>query len=386
MAAEDQVYRDLQKHLDKSPTGFPEMESGTDIQLLKNLLTPEEAKIAMQLSNIQLEPVKRIYKRAKKSGMSMSIEELQKKLDHMVFKGTILAYEEGYGEKRYKNVGVSAGGMIDFQVNRITQELLDDLDKYHEESFARQRVADVVRTPQLRTIPVDMSVPVPERYLVSNYDDVRLLVEKSPGPFSVANCVCRQMKDLRGKGCQYSDIRETCLQIGPDHARRYVEMGIGRYITKEEAYDVLDKAREAGFILQPENSQRPENICCCCGDCCGPLVAAVNSPRPVDLYATNYYAEVDSGLCKGCGTCVTRCQLKARSLVDGIATVDLDRCIGCGNCVVTCESKASQLHKKEQELVPPEYKDTLFMQMMSRKSGKWYMLKLRTRMLLGLRV
>ena len=78
--------------------------------MLKNLLTPEEARIAIQLSNIKLEPVKHIYERVKKSGISISIDELQKKLDHMVYKGTILAYEEGYNEKRYKNVGVSAGG------------------------------------------------------------------------------------------------------------------------------------------------------------------------------------------------------------------------------------------------------------------------------------
>jgi hypothetical protein len=42
--------------------------------------------------------------------------------------------------------------------------------------------------------------------VISNYDDVRNLVEKSPGPFSVANCVCRQMKDMRGQHCKYSDI------------------------------------------------------------------------------------------------------------------------------------------------------------------------------------
>ena len=386
MDADDQVYRELQEHLDKSPTGFPRMESGTDVRLLKNLLTPEEAKIAIQLSNIKLEPVRRIYERVKKSGISISIDELQKKLDQMVHKGTILAYEEGFGEKRYKNVGVSAGGMIDFQVNRITQNLIEDLDKYHEESFAKPRSINAPRISQLRTIPVEMSVPVPEKYLVSSYDNVRLLVENSPGPFSVTNCVCRQMKDLRGKSCQYSDIRETCLQIGPDHARQYIDMGIGRAITKEEAFGVLNKAQEAGFILMPENSQRPENVCCCCGDCCGPVSAAVNSPRPVDFYITNFYAEVNPELCKGCGTCVERCQLKARTLTDGIATVDLDRCIGCGNCVVTCEPKASQLRKKEQELVPPKDKDTLFMQMMSLKTGRWNMLKLKAKMLLGLRV
>jgi len=40
------VYRKLQQHIDKRmPVGFPQSESGTDIKILKNLFTPEEASI-----------------------------------------------------------------------------------------------------------------------------------------------------------------------------------------------------------------------------------------------------------------------------------------------------------------------------------------------------
>ena len=52
MGTDDQVYRALQKHLDRAPAGFRATESGADIRLLKHLLTPEEAKIATQLSKI----------------------------------------------------------------------------------------------------------------------------------------------------------------------------------------------------------------------------------------------------------------------------------------------------------------------------------------------
>ena len=272
MDPEDQVYRDLQKHLDESPIGFAATESGAEIRLLEHLLTPEEAGICLQLSNFHREPVETIHERVTRSGMRLSIEGLQEILDEMVRKGTILVYSEGHQERRYMNVGVSAGGMIDFQVNRLTQDLVDDLDRYHEESFAnRTPRGGRPKVPQLRTIPVERSVPLPDKHIFGRYDDVRRLVEQSPGPFSVTNCLCRQMKDLRGQPCKHSDIRETCLQIGPDHARQYVEMGISRFITRDEVFGVLDRAMEAGFILQPENSQHPENICCCCGDCCGPL-------------------------------------------------------------------------------------------------------------------
>lgn len=386
MNTDTEIYRDLQQHLDKGPVGYPSTPSGIDISLLEKLFTAEEAQLAICLSTIKLEPAGRIYRRAKKSGLVTSLEQLQTILDRMAYKGTVLVYLEGYQEKRYKNAGVTAGGIVDFQVNRLTKDLVDTFHQYHVEVFARAEMTGSRGVPQLRTIPVEKSIPVPDKHLVSTYDDVRQLVENAAGPIAVANCVCRQTKDIQGQPCTHSDIRETCLQIGTDHARQYVEMGIARYITKEEAFNILEKAQQAGFILQPENSLRPEAICCCCGDCCGLLSAVVKSPRPTDLYATNYYAEVDSALCKGCGTCIKRCQLQARTIFNGLAAVNLDRCIGCGNCVVTCESHASRLHKKENAFIPPKDKDTTFMKIMSRKVGRWDMLKIRLKMLLGLDV
>ena len=102
------------------------------------------------------------------------------------------------------------------------------------------------------------------------------------------------------------------------------------------------------------------------------------------MYASNYYAKVDAELCTGCGTCVERCQLEAVEITDGVSVVNLDRCIGCGNCVVTCETGAMRLYQKEQQLVPFEDKDSMYMEIMARKKGSWYMLKLRLKKLLGL--
>ncbi len=385
---EDRIYRELQQHLDSGPGGFHASASGADIVLLKHILNPEEAKIATILSTMKWEPVGKIHKRVTKAGLVMTVDDLRKKLDEMVRKGGIVVRSYAFGgERRYKNVGVAAGGMLDFQVNRLTQGFIDDMDKYHEESFA-QRVEGPKKpmVSQLRAIPVNKSVPLPEKTLIGVYDDVRALVEKQPGPFSVANCVCRQMKDMRNQPCKYSDIRETCIQIGPDHARQYIEMGIGRQITREEVYEVLDRARDAGFILQPENSEKPENICCCCGDCCGPLSAAKKSPRPSDFYTSNYHVDVNLDLCKGCGVCISRCEMGARVMKDGVSVVDQERCIGCGNCVVTCKTGASRMVRRSNPGTPFKDKDDMFMNIMAGKLSKWDMLKLRAKMLLGINV
>jgi Na+-translocating ferredoxin:NAD+ oxidoreductase subunit B len=385
---ENEIYRALQRHLDQGSTGFAAAPSGADIGLLAQLFSPSEARIATHLSLIKLEPAGKIRRRLKKAGIDISLDELRRTLDGMGVKGTVLVYHQGFKEKHYRNAEIGAGGIIDFQVDRLTPSLIDAHDRYQKEVMARPRPrpAGPRSILPLRTVPVEKSIPLPEKFQVSTYDDIRRILERSPGPFAVANCLCRQLKDVQGNPCKHSDLRETCLQIGTDHARQYVDMGIARYISKEEAFEILEKAQQAGFIVQPENSLRPEAVCCCCGDCCLLLSRIARSPRPAALYASSYFAVVDPALCNSCGVCVERCQLEARVVTDGLAKVDLDRCIGCGNCVVTCEPRATRLVKKDVTPVPPKDKDAANMRMMSARFGKWNTLKLRLKMLLGMDV
>jgi electron transport complex protein RnfB len=382
MDTEEQVYRDLQRYLDRLPSGFPQVESGVDIRLLKRFFTPDEAEIAMQLS-MKPEPLMRIYNRVKNTGMS--IEELREMLDRMMRKGSILTLEEGYSETHYRSAEFAAGGIYNFQVERLTEDLINDYHQYIDERRAKAEPGARAIFP-LRTVPVEESIPIPERYQIGDYDSVRKLVEDARGKIAVANCICRQTTEIFGGKCSKTDLIEACLLVGPDHAKRHVEMGIARYISKEEAFDILDKAQKAGLVLQPENSQRPEAICCCCGDCCVLLKMLTKHPRPVELYITNFYVEVDRELCTGCEECVDKCQLDARYMVDGIAEVNLDRCIGCGGCVVVCPSDANRLVKKEPEYVPFKDKDSMNMEILSGKLGWWNMFKLRTKMLLGMKV
>jgi MinD superfamily P-loop ATPase len=116
------------------------------------------------------------------------------------------------------------------------------------------------------------------------------------------------------------------------------------------------------------NSQKPEAICCCCGDCCGVLSFVKQLPRPADYYASNHFAVVNADLCTGCEDCTARCQLDAVTPDNGAVKVNLDRCIGCGNCVVICPADAITLQKKDSELVPPKDTDTLYDTILAKKS------------------
>ena len=66
---ETDIYRQLQRHLDKMPVPFPETKSGVEISLLKHLFDEEEARIALQLSALP-EPLDRIHRRLKEEEIS----------------------------------------------------------------------------------------------------------------------------------------------------------------------------------------------------------------------------------------------------------------------------------------------------------------------------
>jgi coenzyme F420 hydrogenase subunit gamma len=45
---------------------------------------------------------------------------------------------------------------------------------------------------------------------------------------------------------------------------------------------------------------------------------------------------ISQGLCMGCGTCTSACQMRAVSMQDGKPDIRLEFCISCGSCVLQC--------------------------------------------------
>ena len=113
MNGDDLIYRGLQQHLDRLPGGFPAVESGLDITLLKQFFTPEEARIAMQLS-MKPEPLDKVHRRVRSGGIDMSGIDLKMMLDDMMRKGIILTVHEGYDEVHYRNAEFAMGGIFNF--------------------------------------------------------------------------------------------------------------------------------------------------------------------------------------------------------------------------------------------------------------------------------
>jgi len=63
---------------------------------------------------------------------------------------------------------------------------------------------------------------------------------------------------------------------------------------------------------------------------------------------SNFIAEVNQSLCKGCGLCMDRCVFEAIIIEDKDAFVQSGKCYGCGVCAATCPTQAMKLHRYER--------------------------------------
>jgi ferredoxin len=359
---ENDPYRELQEHLDQLPIPYQTTNSGVEINILKRIFTPEEARIASKLrfSWSDLENLDSIYKKVQELGYSK--DELEQTLDAIAAKGGVMVYEDNAGNKCYGNA-MLIFGMFEFQVNKLTKEFVKDVITYMKEGWVNE--VNKVPIPQMRVIPI--GVTVDQQTAIFTYDDVKKIIDEAEGPFMITNCICRQAQDVLDRPCKNTDRREVCMAWGKG-AEMYSKAGWGRTISKEEAIDILTKNEKEGMILQVGNAQHPEFICSCCS-CCDPSLSFLKSlPAPATFIQSNYFATNDQELCTGCGTCADRCQMAAITVVDDKAAFNKNRCIGCGNCVATCPSDAVRLVKKDWETIPPQTMQELYDTILKEKS------------------
>jgi NAD-dependent dihydropyrimidine dehydrogenase PreA subunit len=369
MDNDDQVYVKLQRHLNRQAVGFPATKSGAEVRVLKHIFTPREAEIATCLT-YKLEPLETVFARA--ANLVSSPDELAAVLEAIERKGGIESSVKD-GKKHYCNPPLIVG-MYEFQSGRLTPEFIKDFDEYtRDRKFGIEFLA--TELPQMRTIPVNKSIR-PQNH-VSTFDQVASLLHQAEGPFAIIPCICRNKKEVEGQHCKITKRKETCLGIG-SMASSALLSGIAREITREEAIAIIEQNQKEGLVLQPSNTEHADFICSCCGCCCGMLSIHKMLPKPLEFWASNYYAVADLDLCDGCGTCAKRCQANAVSVAakKQPAIVDLNRCIGCGLCVPTCPKKAMSLAKKPAEVVPPKTREDLYDIIMAKKKGKLGKLKL----------
>lgn len=330
----DSYYDKLADALDKLPNAFPRTKSNIEIRLLKKIFTPEQAKLASQLT-IETENVAVIANR-----VGLELKETRKKLIEML-RGGMVWGDPKKGEFRLAPFVV---GIYESQLYNIDHEFAHLFEEYMDEGGA-----EIMRSrPAIhRVVPAQSAV---KTEWILPYDDVRKILMASKS-FRVRECICRKQQDLiESRRCDFPLKVELIFYQDERHPSPID-------ITKEKALQILDQTEDIGLVHTVSNiADGIFYICNCCGCCCAILRGINEWGIGKSVAHANYYVVIDPEKCQGCETCKERCHVDAVRIEDDIAVVDRVKCIGCGLCVTDCPNEAARLERKpEDEMVnPPE--------------------------------
>lgn len=334
----EDVYVRLRQFLDLLPLGFPATASGVEIKILKMLFSEEEAEIAMLASPLP-EEASQIADRAGRDPA-----ELEGKLEEISRKG--LLYRTHHQGRTFYNTAPFMIGLYEYSVRRMDEGMARLYREYYEAAYMQEMAASGV--PGFRVFPINETVEAeivlyPFLNLIDEVKKVRVI--------AVADCICRKESELTGEACDHP--RETCLSFGAA-AEYYIENGIGRRITADEAIRILEEADRAGLVHAGVNTKHLSNICNCCPCCCASMKGITG--RGLDKHNflnALFEAVIDESECTGCGDCIERCPVNAISLEE-IASVGRDRCLGCGLCAAVCANNAISVELRSDREEPFE--------------------------------
>ncbi len=187
------------------------------------------------------------------------------------------------------------------------------------EEYTRRRIALIAPTLNsgktgmcfMRVMPVMSAIENNSR--TASYDEVSTLIENATA-ISVGPCSCRRSRRLIGEGCGHLE-EDMCMYLN-DNAVNFSKLGFHRLITKEEAYEVLQRAEDNGLVHEINQTPGFEDataICNCCGCSCYALRIA-ELFRSKNAIRSNFVARIDKDKCVACGQCVENCQTNALRL------------------------------------------------------------------------
>ena len=165
----------------------------------------------------------------------------------------------------------------------------------------------------MHVIPVEKAISM-ENNSVS-IEHISHWLDKYNGRYAASPCSCRKSRKTFDEGCA-DDPADWCIAVG-DMADYVVETNKGgRYITKEEALEILQKAEDNGFVHQITNIDGEDKIfaiCNCNVNVCYALRTSqlFNTPN---MSRSAYVAHVDKANCVACGRCIEYCPAGAVTL------------------------------------------------------------------------
>ncbi len=335
----EEIYKQLATRLDSLPNGFPPTEDGAELRLLEKLFTPEEADLAEKL-RMTLETPKEIATRLRRDR-----REIKPMLKTMARKGLIKAGRAdsglGYGLLPF------VVGIYEYQYARIDAEFAQLFEDYYTQSFG---AALTVEPAFHRVVPVNETVR--NDMEVYPYESATAIVENAKA-WGVLDCICRVQKSLIGDPCDHPV--DVCMMFNQRPGVFDNNPKI-KALTKEESFETLQRAADAGLVHSVSNSQDGNTyICNCCSCSCGVMRGMADLGIANVVARSAFVNTVDPEVCVGCESCIEYCQFSALSLepADPYIQINEIRCVGCGVCVPVCPDGALTLIRRPDDEVLP---------------------------------
>jgi len=345
---EESVYTEIAQVLKMNPLGIP-MTGGeisqAFIDFLKLIYTREEAEVVKHLNVYPMFKTARDV--AEESGRN--IDEIRAILNGCHAKYSLMGIGDNHAlptifyifnfHNRYPEIKPG-----DLEAARLYKQF------FVEEGFYRQYENSKAGTPVFRAIPVERAIESNQQVLTS--EEVHDRIDNLQTDFiALVPCPCRtRMEKLGTRDCKDKFPIGACVIPG-DNGRKFVDLGMGKQATKEQAKKYIDEMQKVGLVVNSDNALSPDPIviCLCCGCCCSQMRGRTKWDNPRAILSSNFIPKAGKD-CIACGTCVDRCVLGALSIDDDTdrAVVNSDKCIGCGVCTLTCPQEALKLYRLER--------------------------------------
>jgi len=356
----ESIYGSLAKRLDSLPEGFPGTPSHVELRILEYLFDPEEAKIATNLK-LHLESARQIHSR-----LGGDFSELKNMLKDMARKGLI---RMGKAEAGGLGFGLLpfVVGIYEMQGENLDITLAELFEEYYQQAFAS---VTTIEPKFHRVIPVGESIR--NDISIEPFENAATIIENAQA-WGVTQCICRLQKSLIGNPCDHPI--DVCMTFS-QRPGVFDGSPVVKALTKEEAYNTLKIAADAGLVHSVSNNMQGDSnishyICNCCTCSCGILRGIADFKMSNVIARSGFVTTVNPELCVGCEICVDYCQFHALSLrpEDVYVQIDRDNCVGCGVCVTKCPEGALVLVRRpEDEIInpPQSHKDWLIQRAMER--------------------
>lgn len=354
------IYVKLRDRFNELGFGYGPTESGVEFVMLKRFFTPTDARHMLEMEK------DRFFTAEDYADISgRDVTEATGILEDMSKRGLIFRIRPEGQSAQYRLMPV-AHGLYEFNLNHVEPEWFVANSQHFIESWGRQWFAAGI--PFYRSLPLKKEIVVNSEVLP--YDDAEQQIRKH-AKFAVSPCICRITTEMGGGPSD--NRREICL-IFDEMADFYIENGIGREITMEDALKIMNESRDMGLVIQTTNSKASEIMCSCNLEQCGIMKARKFFPGVANAYTSHYIIVENHDKCAGCGVCVAKCPMQSITLSeDNIAQTDAS-CVACGQCVPVCVNEARSLIKKAdnemRELPNTLYDCYLEMQKYRKENGQ----------------